>query len=300
MPKFYLKKFLNAAHLVEVLDCEQKEILSPRGTNGICYEKFFYGIKTGEPDEISQQIEKMFQQMEDWIAKNLDRIILKILNNEQILDNEKWLISFLMSLLWVRGPVMRDQINAMTTKVMKKVNSLHFSHPKINEWFDQIDKNMEKSVSLEERERIKKIMIAGEYSLGLNNYFHLAMFDSFPGFANLFFYQHWTVFISKSKKFVTSDNPLVVIIPKRVGIYQPTFTERIHHFALTPEIFIVARYPETSVKKFKRKTLFAEQEQKILFLNLTIYDKAYKYLYATEKQSIDDILLLAKQYNTQN
>lgn len=65
VPKFYLKKFINANNEIEVLDCEQKMILSPRGTKGICYESFFYGIKTGQIDETSQQIEQIFQQMED-------------------------------------------------------------------------------------------------------------------------------------------------------------------------------------------------------------------------------------------
>lgn len=192
---------------------------------------------------------------------------------------------------------MRSQINDMSERVMKKVNLFHFSHPKINEWFDRIDKRKKEITTPEQRERIKKMMIEGKYSLEFNNYHHLAMFDSFKGFANLFFGQHWTVFISRSKKFITSDNPVVVILPKQKGFYGPGFLERIHHFALTPEIFIVARYPITRCgKKFKRKTLFNEKKRHILYLNLTIYDKASQYVYATERQSLDDILVEAKRF----
>ena len=50
---------------------------APKGTKGICYDYYFYGIRTGEPDEVSQKVEKAFQQLEDQIAKGLDPIINK-------------------------------------------------------------------------------------------------------------------------------------------------------------------------------------------------------------------------------
>ena len=64
VPQFYLRHFLNSRNEVEVFDCDRRVIGAPKGTKGICYEDYFYGIRTGEPDEVSQQIEKAFQQME--------------------------------------------------------------------------------------------------------------------------------------------------------------------------------------------------------------------------------------------
>lgn len=292
VPQFYLKKFINSNNNVEVLDCKNKKIISPYGIKGICYEEFFYGMKTGEQDGISQQIEGMFQKMEDWIAKGLDAVILKILNNEQILDDEKWLIAFLMSMLWIRGPIMRKQINTMSEKVMKHVNLFHFSHPEIDGWFDQIDEEKGKITSSEEREEIKKMVLDGEYSLEFNNYHHIAMFDSFKGFANLFFGQYWTVFISKcKKKFVTSDNPIAVLIPKQEGFYGASFLERTHCFALTPEIYILARNPmKASGNKLRRESLFEKDERKILNLNMVLCARAVEYVYASEAQILEDIL----------
>lgn len=109
--QFYLRKFVNSAGELEVLDVPQRKILEPRTPKAVCYEEFFYGAATGKLDEVSQQIEKLFQQMEDSIAKQLDPIIAKLLNYSQIDDEEKWLIAFLMSMLWIRGPAMREQIN---------------------------------------------------------------------------------------------------------------------------------------------------------------------------------------------
>ncbi|MBI4535636.1 MAG: DUF4238 domain-containing protein, partial [Ignavibacteriae bacterium] len=139
VPRFYLRRFLNSKNEVEVLDCAQGKIIAPRGTKGICYEDFFYGIRTGEPDEVSQEIEKAFQQIESSIAASLDGIIFKLVNNEQILIGDKWTIALLMSMLWLRGPIMRKQINEMSEYMMKEVMKRVFDHPQSDALFDRFD-----------------------------------------------------------------------------------------------------------------------------------------------------------------
>jgi len=141
-------------------------------------------------------------------------------------------------------------------------------------------------------------MIQGKYSLEFNNAQHMMMFENHEGFTNLFCGQDWTVYISKSeKRFVTSDNPVVVVVPERVGFYGPTFLERTHCFALTPEICIEARYPRKETgKKIKRKLLFKGDEMKVLPLNMILASQAHEYAYATDKQSLEDILEMAKRF----
>lgn len=292
VPQFYLKKFTNSSNEVEVLDCERRKIVAPRGTKAVCYEDFFYGIRTGKLDSVSQYLETAFQKMEDGIAKNINGVIEKILNQEQILDDEKWLIALAMSMLWIRGPVMRKEVKRMSEDVTKKINVFKFSHPNIGKWFDKYDRETGNTTSPEMREKIKKMMIEKEYSLKFSNSQHLMMFDDFQGFANLFFGQDWTVYISKSdKKFVASDNPVAVIFPKIKGFWGPTFLERTHYFPLTPEIFIVARYPmKDTGKKLRRKTLFKQNDKEILGLNMTLSGQAYRYTYAVQRQSLEDIL----------
>ena len=292
VPQFYLRRFTNPKNEVEILDCKDRKILTPRGTKGICYEDFFYGIRTGEPDELSQQIESRFQQMEDYISKNIGFVIDKILNGEKVLDDDKWLVAFLMSMLWIRGPVMREQINKMSESVYKRVNAFWFSHPKVDELFDRFDVEKGTTTSPEMREKVKKMITEESYSLEFSNAQHMMMFDNFKGFANLFWGQDWTVYITKGKrKFITSDNPIVVMFPKRQGFYGPTFLERTHYFALTPEIMIMARYPlNDSGKKFHRKTLFDDSQSEVLRLNMIVSGQAYKQAYSNNRRDLEDVI----------
>jgi hypothetical protein len=103
VPQFYLRRFVNQQNLVEVLDLNSMKCERPRGTKRICSAEFFYGIETGIPDATSQQVEEWFQKMENFIGDNLDSIVEKILNNKQIEVADKWIVAFLMSMLWIRG-----------------------------------------------------------------------------------------------------------------------------------------------------------------------------------------------------
>jgi hypothetical protein len=292
VPQFYLRRFLNGNNVVEVLDREHMKCIAPKGTKGICYEDYFYGMRTGQPDDVSQRIENDFRQLESEISKRIDLIIPKILTSEQVTDEEKWVVALLMSMVWVRGPVMRNQVNELSKKALKWMNEMRFSILPAQQIFDKFDKETGKTTTPEEREIIKEMMVSKNYSLDFSNELHLMMFDDIDKYANLFFAQHWTVYISKhQQKFITSDNPLAIVFPKHKGFYPPSFLERIHHFSLTPEICIKTRYSDKdSGKKLKRKTLFRGSEKEVLELNMIIAGQAHKYVYAKGKQDLEDIL----------
>ena len=296
VPQFYLRRFLNANNEVEVLDRKRLKCTAPRGTKGICYEDFYYGLRTGQSDEVSQRIENYFQQKENEISKELDLIILKLLGNEQILDEDKWVVAQLMSMVWVRGPAMRSQVNDISEQVLKWMNEMRFSMLPAEQIFDRFDKETGRTTSPEEREKITEIMVGQDYALEFSNELHLRMFDDIKKYANLFYGQHWTVYISKlPQQFVTSDNPLATVFPKNKTIYGPTFMERVHHFSLTPEICIMARYPNGGpnsglAKKVKRKTLLRGNEKDVLELNMTIAGRAHQYVYAKTKQALENVI----------
>jgi len=234
--------------------------------------------------------------MEDEIGKKIDLIVSKLLNNEQVLDEEKWTVALLMSMVWVRGPAMRNQVNKTSEQVLKHINEMRFSMLSAEKIFDNYDKETGKTTSPEVREKIKEMMLTKDYSLDFSNEQHLMMFDSIEKFANLFYHQRWLVYISKlPQKFVTSDNPLTVVIPKSKTIYPPSFMERTHYFALTPEICIEANYPNDELgKKLKRKTLLRGSEKEVLNLNTIMGNQAHQYIYAKEKQDLEDIMVEVK------
>ncbi len=248
---------------------------------------------------MSQCLEDALQQMEDGIAGNIGDIIRKIVDYKQISDDEKWIIALLMSMLWIRGPIMRKQINQMSESILKKLNTVQFSHPSINKWFDKYDRETKNATSPEAREKIRAMIIEGKYSVEFSNSQHLRMFESFQGFANLFFGQDWIVNMSCShKKFITSDNPIVVVMPERKDFWGPSFLERTHHFTLTPKIHIISRYPtKDSGKKLRRKTLFEKDNKEILRLNFLIANHAHKFAYANQQEDINDVVNVVKKFS---
>jgi len=110
VPKFYLKNFADKKGNLAVLKPKEKRIAKSRAYQGLGYGYYFYAAKTGVPDEISQQIEDWFHPMEDFIARELPRIINIILGNGHIEDHDRYIISVLMSMLYLRTPAMRNQL----------------------------------------------------------------------------------------------------------------------------------------------------------------------------------------------
>lgn len=127
VPRLYLSKFQNQSNELEVLDIKALKCLRPRGTSNICSDDFFYALETGVPDAISQLVEEWLWTMENIIGKDLKPIIDKILNYKQIEPSEKWTLALLMSMLWVRGPEMRNQIHGMSEQMTKWMIAQQFS-----------------------------------------------------------------------------------------------------------------------------------------------------------------------------
>jgi len=279
VPRFYLKRFLNHDMQVEVLDFKNERIATPKGVGGICYGDFFYSQQTGEVDELGQIIEEWFKKMEDQIAPSLDPIISKLLNNEQILPHEKWMLSLLMSMIWIRGPVMRERINRMSDQIVKQINTVQFGSQFANSILDKIDIEVGGVTSAEIRKAVKEMLVKQDYTLEFDNTQHMLMFEEASNYANLFNAQHWLVYISRlPEKFITTDNPVVVTVPKTDTAYDPTFLDRKHYFPLTPDICIEATYPHKSSKKtVQRKTLFPGNEREVLSLNLLLAGHSHQY-----------------------
>lgn len=240
VPQFYLRRFTNPQNLVEVLDRDSMTCERPRGTKRICSAEFFYGVETGIPDEASQKVEEWFQKREDFIGNNLDSIVEKILDNKQIEPLDKWTIALLMSMLWIRGQEMRKQIHRIEKEATEWIIQTEYSI-RPDRLFDEYEKKKGVTISAELRKKLQEMIASEEFQIQPNNWMHLQNLKNINDFANRFYFQHWTVFISKvSAKFVTTDNPLATKFPNANGLYGKTFSERAHYFPLTPDIFIRA------------------------------------------------------------
>ena len=286
VPQFYLKKFVNSVGKLERLDCEKRKLVVARAPKSVCGEDFFYS-ENGDLDEVSQTMEKDFQRIESEIAFVYDKVAKKFTDFQEITFDDKMIVATFMSMQYLRGPYMRSQIKRIDEDMTKQITRIRYSSDNIHDSLDKIEK--------ETNEKISKI----------NNVPHLQMLGEMEGFRNSFFNKEWTVYISKStKKFITSDNPIAELFPERTEkfCYGPSFLQRTHFFAMTPDILIVASHPKSDVgNKVKRKTLFDDKidNDKILELNFEFVRKATAYSYASSKIFLQDIIDSANLFDEQ-
>ena len=302
VPQFYLKKFINSNGKLEILDCERRKIASPLTPKRVCRGKFFYAVKDGVEDEISQLIESEFQKTEDSLAKVYDEIIDRFVSFKEITLDDKMAISIFMSMQYFRGPYMRKQIRRMDESMIKQKARLRFGYEGS---LDKFEKEIGEKISEEEKQEMINFIKSGNYKVETNNAGHLRILTLIKEFSNMFFAKEWLVYISKtSKKFVTSDNAVTELFPDWVGKvwHGASFWERTHYFTLSPDVLIVAGdLRHNNGNKVKRKTLFDtdEDNDKMLELNFAYPRNAIGYVYANKKSSLQDILDSSNLYNKQ-
>jgi hypothetical protein len=303
IPQFYLRKFQNIENKVQILSCEHNKLFSPRSPRSICSEEFYYSAETGVSDKVSQEVENMFKNLESVLAQKIPAIEENLLNGKQIDEGEKWTLGFLMSMIWIRGPVMREQTRGMVESITQQMMSFTFRMPddRIKGFFDGFDKHTGRTTTPKMREKIKESFLNKDYKLNINNVVHISMFANIHNFANLFAAQDWFVYISKAKLgFITSDNPVAEVFPEMKGFYGASFFDREHYFTLSPEIIIHCKYPnKNNSKGLRRKTYFESNNEKILSLNLIIASYALKFIYAKEKESLENVLKIVEFHKSQ-
>lgn len=305
VPQFYLRKFANDEDKLEILDCERRKVVAPRSPKSVCNEEYYYSANN-KLDEVSQALEKEFQRIESDISKVYDSIAKKFVNFEQITESDKMLVATFMSLQYLRGPYMRKQIQRMNEQMIKQITKLHFGSSHIHKFFDQHEKETGEKLTEQQRNEVIEFAQKGEYRVEMGNAAHLHLIGEMEGFRNLLFGKEWQVYISKSsKKFITSDNPVIELFPEWTGkfFYGPTFLQRTHQFSMTPDILIVATDPRNPPEtgKVKRKTLFDNKEHndKILELNFQHPRNAIAYAYASSPDLLQDIVDSANLYDKQ-
>ncbi len=290
VPRFYLKNFADQQGILQTFDKKNNRLGSPKHYSGVGYANYFYAVKTGVPDNISQEVEKWLGGFENSIASEMPRIIKKILDNDHINKNDRYVLSVLMSLLWLRSPNMREQLNKMEENLMKQVFGL-----RATERVDDFIKKTKKEISDEEKKKLVKTLKEGSYDVKFSNAQHLQFmtetlgFDG-PGFANMFFGQKWKIYIAKGdKRFITSDSPLVEWWqPPKDFWGNASFLERNKYFSLTPEIFFELTYPVGSTKA-KRKTIFENEDNIVDLFNILIAAKSHGFAYSDNKELLEKI-----------
>ena len=170
VPQFYLRYFTDQYGILQVLDVKNRRIGSPRSCSGVGYSDYFYAVKTGVQDDVSQQIEQWLQNLENIIAKELPVIIEKITEYKHINNKDRYILSAFMSMLWLRSPGMRFRLNKMEEDIAKK--TMRFS---TSERVDCYIKETGITMSDEKRKMFIKMIETGSYNINFNNVQHLIL-----------------------------------------------------------------------------------------------------------------------------
>lgn len=290
VPRFYMERFANSKLFLSVLDIKQAKIVKPRPYSGVCYKKFYYGQKTGVQDEVSQQIENWFTGIENDIARSLPTIYDKIISYKQITDEERYLISTLSAMLWLRGDYMRLQVNKSSEDMMKWMMTMDASRPGYKEHVRKIMKEKGKDITDEEIEKIQKSFIDKDYKLEFDNSSHLNLMTKLKEFSNMCFGKNWIVYLAKGqKRFITSDTPVAEWFPEIKNFaYGSSFLSRKHYIALSPEMLIEMIYPKSG-KKLKRKLA---TDQQVSDFNLMRAELSINYCYSQREDELQELIEL--------
>lgn len=260
VPCFYLKNFADKSGYLHVLNMKEMRLAKSRPYQGLGYKYYFYAKKTGIPDNLSQDVEEWLKNLENVIAKELPRVISKIFLNQPIKDDDRLILSFLISMVWLRAPGIRKQLNESKNNSLEQISKL----------YGQEIANKFKSTN-----NISSLML-------LVNSTELA--------ANILFDMKWKIYIARGKEiFVTSDSPVVEKwLPSKLPL-GTTLMDRDKYFSLTPKIMIKLTSPIKS-KKIYRQTLDDDNDDIVKKLNIIISNGSDEFVYSANKICLNQLL----------
>ena len=294
VPSFYLQGFADGANNVKSLDLSTGRILKPRHYRSVGYERFFYAVKTGVPDEISQAFEQWFGSLENQIAERMPDIISNAyagtLRNSQF-DT----LAYLIALQWMRTDAFRNMVNRLGESMYKGVLQVSSGFPSFSDHIREIAAEEGRDVTDEEIAQHRTFFQQGNYRLEFDNSMHLKFIGptQLEGFHNMLLAQQWTVVrVKRDHRFITSDNPVAVALPKAQGMFGRSFMERTHCLPLTPELLIETSEPNpwpepdqiNPEKMASYRTVVDDSE--VLAYNVLNVRRAHRFVYARARRDL--------------
>jgi len=286
-PRFYFKRFAHENSL-QTLNLKRGQIIKPQPYAGVCYAPFYYAVETGEEDEISQEFEAFFKSIEDQFALRYDGIIDSIINNKQLTFDQLDSLSWFIACLWLRSPIMRQQLNTLGEQMTRQMIAAKVTHPDFAK--SAIAELAKENITITE-EQANKVgagLMNGDIKVELTNGLHLIMIAKCEQYRKWFLAKNWRFYIAKSsKQFITSDTPVVEIYDKDNRLFGNHIMQRQHFFALTPNILIELTNPLTTGKRVKHSTVNNAQVEQY---NLLRAQHSKDFCYSHNRSDIEDLL----------
>lgn len=212
LPIFYLKGFIDPDHspFLWIYGKDKEDIIKTNVVNA-AVRGDYYAFTTPEGSKDSDTLESALSAIEGHSAP----VIQKLRNRELLSEEDKIHFASVMSLMYVRVPSFRENIEKSMEEIIKKFSVIMASH---KEGFEASVRQMEKETGKEigmPIEEMRKFMLECEYDIKVAPEISLMGIEMAKHFAAIFCHMQWFFFTATTDyKFVASDNPL--------SIYDPT------------------------------------------------------------------------------
>ena len=164
----------------------------------MCYEKYFYAVKTGVQDEISQKLEGLFRKIENVIADSLPGVIEHSVDR-QLTSSDLDVLANIVSVQWIRTPHFRDLVQEVAgiglkqnVKKLAICGGLRSAAERLG-------------MSGEQIEGMERFILSGQYNIRVpNNALPLSFVKEIPGFSWLLLAKKWRIVLSDEPyRFIT-------------------------------------------------------------------------------------------------
>ena len=290
VPRFYLKRFAGEGQ-IQIFDVRAKRIGKPRPYASVCYEKYFYAVKTGVQDEISQKLEGLFGKIENVIADSLPGVIEHAVDR-QLTSSDLDVLANFMSVQWIRTPHFRDLVQEVAGIGLKQIVKKLAICGGLRSAAERL------GMSGEQIEGMERFILSGQYNIRIpNNALPLSFVKEIPIFSCLLLAKKWRIVLSEEPyRFITSDNP-VAGVPPRTGLIPVTFMDRRYLLALTPNILIETGRPDSmnpEQQPVDRVSYHTANEKAVLMFNKVLANSAHEYAYASQRDELEQLLNLSR------
>lgn len=281
IPQFYLKKFINSDWKLETFSVKTWKIIRPQIPKKICSWDYYYSFYEWKEDIISEMIEDLLWKYEISFSKIYDNLTSEILWNQLPSDKNIYKLCEFVSLSWLRWKKFREHLMEMEKDFIK-------TNMKTSYFMKKEKKCLPKDFNnISDNKNLENMLSTWEFDINnISNEQHLNFInpDNINQFANMLFYKKIRFYIADwEKKFITSDNSVIEIMPLENfnSFLWNSFFDRVHYFVLSPNILVEFYSPNKPWKKTKRKRLNSSE---ILYYNF-LRMQFPEYCYSNDKNN---------------
>jgi len=205
IPKFYLEKFVDPSNdpYIWIYDKAESSIKKATAID-IAVQKDYYTFTSINGRRDSESYENKLAEIESYAA----RVFPKIINQENLDDEDRINFSAFLAFTMIRVPYYRDKIKSLAEMITKKNTQAVAKDPEV---FASYIREFDMEEMVKNQEELRKTLENGNYDLRISSQIsleimpHLAL-DMIPIFNKMSWY---FLLATEDMNFVTSDNPVV-------------------------------------------------------------------------------------------